>query len=50
MENKKELRSRYWSLERFQRWGGITPTNNERERLRYVKLSREPKNFGILIS
>ena len=49
MRNEFELRSRYWSFDRFPRCGGITPENNEKERLRYVKLSREPKKFGILI-
>ena len=49
MVNEFELRSRYCSLDKFSRWGGITPENNEKERLKYLKLSREPKNFGILI-
>lgn len=31
MRNEFELRSRYWSFDRFPRCGGITPENNERE-------------------
>ena len=49
MRNEFELRSRYWSFDRFPTCGGITPEKIEKERLRYVKLSREPKMCGILI-
>jgi hypothetical protein len=33
-EKEFELRSRYWSFDRFPSWGGTTPEKKEKERLR----------------